>query len=134
MIHHSFLAGQLALTLLCAAGCQPASTPAPATPASEVSASEASASEASASKPAQETAATVGHDHSGWWCVEHGVPEQECALCDTSLVATYREKGDWCDTHNRPDSQCFTCHPEYFAAFAARYEAKFGQQPPQPTE
>ena len=74
------------------------------------------------------------HDHSGWWCVEHGVPEEECALCQTKLVAEFKEKGDWCDEHDRPDSQCFTCHPENFEKFAARYEAKFGEQPPKPTE
>ncbi|KAA1258106.1 hypothetical protein LF1_06210 [Rubripirellula obstinata] len=73
-------------------------------------------------------------DHSGWWCVEHGVPEEECPLCDTSLVGDFKEKGDWCDEHNRPDSQCFTCNPDNFTQFAARYEAKFGEQPPQPTE
>ena len=74
------------------------------------------------------------HDHSGWWCDEHGVPEEECALCDTTLVSTFKAEGDWCDDHNRPDSQCFTCNPNNFDKFAARYEAKFGEQPPQPTE
>ncbi len=78
--------------------------------------------------------ADAGHDHSGWWCVEHGVPESECALCDTSLVAGFKEKGDWCDEHNRPQSQCFTCEPELFEKFAARYEAKYGEQPPKPTD
>lgn len=72
--------------------------------------------------------------HAGWWCVEHGVPEEECALCDTSLVADFKAKGDWCDEHQRPESQCFTCDPKRFERFAARYEAKFGEQPPQPTE
>jgi hypothetical protein len=78
--------------------------------------------------------ADSGHDHSGWWCVEHGVPEEECALCDTRLVADFKAKGDWCDEHNRPESQCFTCEPQRFDRFAARYEAKFGEQPPKPTE
>lgn len=75
-----------------------------------------------------------GGDHSGWWCKEHGVPEEECALCDTTLVADFQAKGDWCDEHHRPESQCFVCDPGRFASFAARYEAKFGQQPPQPTD
>ena len=35
----------------------------------------------------------AGHDHSGWWCPEHGVPEEECALCDTTLVASYKADG-----------------------------------------
>jgi hypothetical protein len=74
------------------------------------------------------------HDHNGWWCVEHGVPEAECALCDVSLVANFKAKGDWCDEHNRPESQCFVCDPSRFEAFAARYEAKLGERPPSPTE
>ena len=76
----------------------------------------------------------VAHDHSGWWCNEHGVPEDECALCKRSLVADFKAKGDWCKEHSRPDSQCFECHPENYERFAARYEAKFGEQPPRPTE
>ena len=44
----------------------------------------------------------ASHDHSGWWCNEHGVPEDECALCKTSLVADFKAKGDWCDEHDRP--------------------------------
>ena len=76
----------------------------------------------------------AGHDHSGWWCPEHGVPEEECPLCDTSLVAEFKAKGDWCDEHNRPESQCFVCDPDRFHKFAARYEAKYGEAPPQPTE
>jgi len=71
-----------------------------------------------------------GHDHSGWWCTEHGVPESVCALCDSKLAADFQKKGDWCKEHDRPDSQCFTCHPELEAKFAAQYEAKFGKKPP----
>ncbi len=73
-------------------------------------------------------------DHSGWWCKEHGVPEGECPRCDTSLLAEFKTEGDWCDEHDRPDSQCFVCDPERFEKFAARYEARFGEPPPQPTE
>ncbi len=76
----------------------------------------------------------AGRDHGGWWCTEHGVPEEECALCDTSLVAGFKTKNDWCEEHNRPESQCFACNPENFDTFAARYEAKFGEEPPRPTE
>lgn len=76
----------------------------------------------------------AGHDHGGWWCAEHGVPEGECALCDTSLVADFKAKGDWCVEHNRPESQCFICDASRFESFAARYEAKYGEQPPKPTE
>ncbi|MGN6547384.1 MAG: RND transporter [Aureliella sp.] len=74
------------------------------------------------------------HEHGEWWCAEHGVPEEECAQCDKSLVAKFKEAGDWCDKHNRPDSQCFICHPENFEKFAARYEAKYGEKPKMPTE
>jgi cobalt-zinc-cadmium efflux system membrane fusion protein len=77
---------------------------------------------------------SVASDHSGWWCAEHGVPEEECTRCDASLVAGFKAKGDWCDQHERPDSQCFHCHPEHEARFAARYEAKFGKKPPAPTD
>lgn len=73
-------------------------------------------------------------DDGGWWCDEHGVPEGECARCDASLVAKFKEAGDWCKEHNRPESQCFLCNPARFEQFAARYEAKFGAKPPKPTE
>jgi len=72
------------------------------------------------------------HSHDGWWCNEHGVPEEVCALCSTKLVPDFKAKGDWCKEHDRPDSQCFTCHPEHEAAFAAQYEAKYGKKPPKP--
>ncbi len=71
-------------------------------------------------------------DHSGWWCAPHGVPEEECARCDTSLVADFKSKEDWCEKHHRPASQCFICDPSRAEKFAARYEAKFGKAPPQP--
>ena len=81
-----------------------------------------------------------GHKHAegeskdghGWWCDEHGVPEAECALCNTKVAAELKKKGDWCKEHDRPDSQCFKCHPEKLTEFAAKYEAKYGKQPPKP--
>ena len=72
-----------------------------------------------------------GHEHEGWWCAEHGMPEKVCAQCDSKLAAEFQKKGDWCKEHDRPDSQCFICHPELEAKFAAEYEAKEGKQPPQ---
>ncbi|MBS0205789.1 MAG: RND transporter [Planctomycetes bacterium] len=72
------------------------------------------------------------HAHDGWWCNEHGVPEAECALCNSRIAADFQKKGDWCKEHDRPDSQCFICHPEKLDAYAARYEAKFGKKPPKP--
>lgn len=76
----------------------------------------------------------AAHQHGGWWCGEHGVPEDECAQCDKSLVPEFKAKGDWCEEHNRPDSQCFIDHPEHFEKYAALYEAKFGERPAMPTE
>jgi hypothetical protein len=73
------------------------------------------------------------HTHDGWWCDEHGVPEDVCAQCHPKLAAEFQKRGDWCGEHDRPDSQCFICHPELKAKFAARYEAKLGKQPPEPT-
>jgi len=72
------------------------------------------------------------HKHDGWWCDEHGVPEEVCARCSTKLVADFKAKGDWCKEHERPESQCFICHPEKEAEFAAQYEAKYGKKPPKP--
>ncbi len=69
-------------------------------------------------------------DHSGWWCKEHGVPEAECGQCSSKLAGEFQKKGDWCKEHERPDSQCFICHPEKQVAYAAKYEAKYGKQPP----
>lgn len=85
-----------------------------------------------AAGPAPGKVAEEGHSHEGWWCDEHGVPEEVCALCNVKLVADFKAKGDWCKEHDRPDSQCFTCHPEKEAEFAAHYEAKYGKKPPKP--
>ncbi|QDU59915.1 hypothetical protein Pan216_07480 [Planctomycetes bacterium Pan216] len=74
------------------------------------------------------------HSQGGWWCVEHGVPEEVCTRCSPQLAAAFQKKGDWCEEHSLPDSQCFTCNPELEAKFAAQYEAKFGYKPPKPTE
>ena len=83
--------------------------------------------------PAQQ-ASDDSHSHDGWWCAEHGVPEEVCAQCSAKLAADFKAKGDWCKEHERPESQCFVCHPEKEAEFAARYEAKYGTQPPKPHE
>jgi cobalt-zinc-cadmium efflux system membrane fusion protein len=91
-----------------------------------------SAPEPAAATPASQVS-DHGHSHEGWWCNEHGVPEEVCALCSAKLADEFKAKGDWCAEHDRPDSQCFDCHPELEAEFAARYEAKYGQKPPRPT-
>jgi hypothetical protein len=69
-------------------------------------------------------------DHSGWWCEEHGVPEEICGQCNAKLAAELKKKGDWCKEHDRPDSQCFLCHTELKERFAAQYRAKYGKEPP----
>ncbi len=66
----------------------------------------------------------------GWWCVEHGMPEAECAQCNPKLAAKLKKEGDWCKEHNRPESQCFICHPELKEKFAAEYRAKYGKEAP----
>jgi hypothetical protein len=66
----------------------------------------------------------------GWWCVEHGMPEAECAQCNPKLAAKLKKEGDWCKEHNRPESQCVICHPELREKYAAEYRAKYGKEPP----
>jgi hypothetical protein len=75
-----------------------------------------------------------GHSHDGWWCDEHGVPEEKCGLCDAKLAEKFKADGDWCKEHDRPESQCFVCNPAKEAEFAAEYEAKYGKKPPKPTD
>ena len=89
-------------------------------------------SEKVSAAPADSKVAIVSHTHDGWWCSEHGMPEEVCAQCNIKLVADFKAKGDWCNEHNRPESQCFICHPEKEAEFAALYEAKFGEKAPKP--
>ena len=106
----------VALAGLALSGCGNGNTPDTAAPAEGVQAADAV------------------DTHSGWWCSEHGVPEELCARCDPSLAADYQQKGDWCQQHSRPESQCFVCQPELEGKFAAQYEAKFGKKPPKATE
>jgi hypothetical protein len=80
--------------------------------------------------PGEKQVAEKGHDHSGWWCDEHGVPEAVCGQCNAKVAADFKAKGDWCKEHDRPESQCFVCHPELKEKFAAQYRAKYGKEPP----
>ena len=73
-----------------------------------------------------------GKDHSGWWCDEHGLPEEVCDLCSKKFREAEKAKGNWCE-HNRVKSSCFKCNPTLQAKYAAEYKAKFGKAPP-PTE
>ena len=70
------------------------------------------------------------HDHSGWWCGEHGVPEGICSQCSSMVAADLQKKGDWCADHDRAKSQCFICDPSLKEKFAAQYRAKEGKEPP----
>lgn len=74
------------------------------------------------------------HDHSGWWCEEHGVPEAECSMCSGKAAADFKKKGDWCAKHDRAKSQCFLCDPSLKERYAAVYRAKYGKEPPEPKE
>lgn len=71
-------------------------------------------------------------DHSGWWCPEHGLPEEVCDLCSKKFREAEKAKGNWCE-HNRVKSSCFKCNPGLREKYAAEYKAKFGKEPP-PTE
>lgn len=77
---------------------------------------------------------TDAKKHDGWWCDEHGVPEQECSMCSSKVAKECKAKGDWCDKHDRAKSQCFICEPSLLDQFAARYEAKTGKKPPRPED
>jgi hypothetical protein len=111
-----------ALLALAAFGCGQ-SSPAPST------ASTSGKSEAA--KPGHDDDhAKGGHDHSGWWCAEHGVPEETCSQCSSKYAAECQKKGDWCEEHTRAKSQCFLCDPKLKEKFAAQYRAKLGKEPP----
>ncbi len=73
-------------------------------------------------------------DHSGWWCNEHGIPEEECSMCSATAVKEFKAKGDWCEEHNRAESQCFKCDPSRAEKYAKLYEAKYGKKPPTITD
>ena len=81
------------------------------------------------STPATE-ASHDDHGHGGWWCAEHGVPEDDCSLCSSTAAVAFKAKGDWCEEHNCAESQCFQCDPSRAEKFAKLYEAKFGTKPP----
>ena len=119
---HFYGATILAAALFCVVGCT--SSEPTATPSVDEHAGHDHA-------PGEEHA---NHDHSGWWCPEHGIPEEVCTRCNSTLIASFKDKADWCDEHDRPDSNCFHCHPDLEQKFAARYEAKYGEKPPTPTD
>lgn len=74
----------------------------------------------------------TAHDHSGWWCQEHGVPENICSLCNSEAAAKFKKDGDWCKEHDRAKSQCFKCEPKLYEKYEAMYVAKFNKKPERP--
>lgn len=45
-------------------------------------------------------------------CVEHGVLESLCTVCNPALVPVFRARGDFCEEHQLPESICPVCHPD----------------------
>jgi hypothetical protein len=70
--------------------------------------------------------------HDKWWCDEHGIPEADCSMClpAAEVKKRFKDKGDWCKEHKRAKSQCFICDPKLKEEFAAKYRAKYGEEPP----
>jgi hypothetical protein len=74
-------------------------------------------------------------EHDTWWCEEHGIPEEECGLCNRAYRDQKKAEGDWCAEHKRLKSQCFKCDPTlYERVFEPKYVAKFGKKPPRPPD
>lgn len=76
----------------------------------------------------------AGSKHDGWWCDEHGLPEEECWACSDKYCQKCKKSGDWCETHERPKSQCFKCDPKLKNEWAKKYAAKYGKEPPVPDD
>lgn len=76
----------------------------------------------------------AGTKHDGWWCKEHGVPEDVCSLCSDEAATKFKKDGDWCKLHDRAKSQCFKCDPSLYAKFEAMHVAKYGKAPERPPE
>jgi hypothetical protein len=72
----------------------------------------------------------------GWWCQEHGVPEEMCSICMSAASAKkkFKDNGDWCKEHDRAESQCFKCDPKRYKKFEDMYVAKYGKKPEPPPE
>jgi hypothetical protein len=82
----------------------------------------------------KETPVAEKGKHDGWWCDEHGIPEEECSMCSAKVAKECKAKGDWCQEHDRAKSQCFICDPSLREKYAARYRAKYGKEPPPPED
>lgn len=76
------------------------------------------------------------HDHSGWWCDEHGVPEHECSMCSPTVFKKLKPE-EICPKHtDRAKDQCFICNPDLWKKYVAIYKAKHGEdkEPPEPED
>jgi len=142
MHHWKILGGVVVFAAAVLAGCGGDSTAAKSSATKPADKSTAKTTAATtASDPAKTTNASsttvktekAGGDHSGWWCAEHGIPEEECSMCSDKVAKDMKAKGDWCEKHDRAMSQCFICKPERRDYYAAKYRAKYGKEPP-PTE
>lgn len=72
------------------------------------------------------------HDHSGWWCDEHGVVEAECSMCQGDVFKKLKPD-EICKVHpDRAKAQCFICNPDLREKHAAVYRAKYDKDPPEP--
>lgn len=86
-------------------------------------------------EPTPPPAPVVESKHGAWWCPEHGVPEEECSICDPEIYKQFKAKGDICPKHqDRAKSQCFICNPDLLAQARARYFGKIGKQMPVPKD
>lgn len=73
-------------------------------------------------------------DGHGWWCDDHGVVEEECSVCQSKVFKKLKPD-EICPKHtDRAKAQCFICNPDLRAKSAAVYKAKYGKEPPEPTE
>jgi hypothetical protein len=86
--------------------------------------------EKKASAQKEKLVEVADNQHEGWWCDEHGIPEEECSMCNAKVAAECKKKGDWCEKHDRAKSQCFLCDPKLKEQYAAKYRAKYGKEPP----
>ena len=77
---------------------------------------------------------TEAHDHSGWWCEEHGVKEDECSICSKAVFKKLKPD-EICPNHpDRAKAQCFICDPDLWEKSKAVYKAKYGVEPPAPED
>lgn len=74
--------------------------------------------------------------HDTWWCDEHGIPEEECSMCNSKVLKACKARGDVCEKHpDRAKSQCFICDPSLREKWATKYRAHYGnKEPPVPED